>query len=219
MAGLVLFFGDLDYYKTLFVCRFTHEGMVLVLLRRKKEEHGMTEGGRSPEVSPMTQNVDMILDAHTHLTGSEDPEQILECMNFCAVEKAFLFAPELDVATRHLTNENLEDIRKHNDYCASVCSAAPDRLLGFCTLNPTPNLADGDIDRAVDLMIEEAHRCYHELGLRGPGRVSSPPRCASRMLRLWGRGAVACGVMEVANALVENSGKSDESSLSKGVPG
>ena len=137
---------------------------------RVVKEDVMTEG-RSPDVGPMTHNVEMILDAHTHLTGSEDPDQILECMNACAVEKAFLFAPELDVATRHLTNDNLDDIRTHNDYCANVCSAAPERLLGFCTLNPTPNLANGDLERAVDLMIEEAHRCYHELGLRGAGEL------------------------------------------------
>jgi predicted TIM-barrel fold metal-dependent hydrolase len=143
--------------------------MVLVSLRRVKEDV-MTEC-RSPDVGPMTHNVEMILDAHTHLTGSEDPDQILECMNACAVEKAFLFAPELDVATRHLTNDNLDDIRTHNDYCANVCSAAPERLLGFCTLNPTPNLANGDLERAVSLMIEEAHRCYHELGLRGAGEL------------------------------------------------
>jgi hypothetical protein len=135
----------------------------------------------------MTHNVDMILDAHTHLTGSEEPKQVLECMNACAVEKAFLFAPELDVATRRLTNDNMDDIRTHNDYCADFCSAAPDRLLGFCTLNPTPNLADGDVDRAVDLMIEEAHRCYDELGLRGAGELV-PTRWYPndpRLLPLW----------------------------------
>jgi hypothetical protein len=56
----------------------------------------------------MTHNEDMILDAHTHLTGSEEPDQILECMNACAVEKAFVFSPELDVKTRRLTNDDLE---------------------------------------------------------------------------------------------------------------
>jgi predicted TIM-barrel fold metal-dependent hydrolase len=147
----------------------------------------MSEVTRTPNVESMTYNVDMILDAHTHLTGSEEPGQILECMNACAVEKAFIFAPELDVATRHLTNNNLDDIRKHNDYCADVCSAEPDRLLGFCTLNPAPEIGEGDLDRAVDLMVEEAHRCYHELGLRGAGELVptrwypyDPP-----LLRLW----------------------------------
>jgi hypothetical protein len=43
--------------------------------RRRSEKHAMTEVRRSPQVSPMTHNVDMILDAHTHLTGSEEPEQ------------------------------------------------------------------------------------------------------------------------------------------------
>jgi adenosine deaminase len=79
----------------------------------------------------MTHNEDMILDAHTHLTGSEEPDQILECMNACAVEKAFVFSPELDVKARRLTNDNLDDIHKHNDYCADICSKAPDRMLGF----------------------------------------------------------------------------------------
>jgi hypothetical protein len=131
-----------SFYKTLFVCRFTHEGMLFVSLRRRKEN--VMPEGRSSDVRPMTHNVDMVLDAHTHLTGSEEPEQILECLNACGVEKDFLFAPELDVASRRLTNDHLDDVRKHNDYCADVCSAAPDRLLGFCNLIPTPNLADGD---------------------------------------------------------------------------
>jgi predicted TIM-barrel fold metal-dependent hydrolase len=70
-----------------------------------------------------------------------------------------------------LTDEHLDDIRTHNDYSADICSADPERLLGFCSLNPAPELAGGDLGRAVDLMIEEANRCYHELGLRGVGEV------------------------------------------------
>ena len=156
-------------------------------LRRRKEKPVMTEDRRSSNVRPMTHNVEMILDAHTHLTGSEEPEQILECMNACAVEKAFVFAPELDVATRRLTNDNMEDVRKHNDYCAEVCSAAPERLLGFCNLIPTPILAYGDLDRAVDMMVEEAHRCYHELGLRDAGELVPAHWYPNdlRLLSLW----------------------------------
>ncbi|MBV9579450.1 MAG: amidohydrolase family protein, partial [Chloroflexi bacterium] len=52
-------------------------------------------------------------------------------------------------------------------YCANLCSAAADRLIGFCVLNPAPGIADGSMARATDLMIEEVRRCYHELGLRG----------------------------------------------------
>jgi predicted TIM-barrel fold metal-dependent hydrolase len=76
-----------------------------------------------------------------------------------------------DVQAHEITSDSLDDIRMHNDYCADVCSEAPDRLLGFCTLNPMPALTDGDLGRAVDLMVEEAGRCYHELGLRGAGEI------------------------------------------------
>ena len=37
------------------------------------------------------------MDAHTHLTGQENAEQLLECMDICGVEKAFVFAPMLNV--------------------------------------------------------------------------------------------------------------------------
>jgi hypothetical protein len=37
------------------------------------------------------------VDAHTHLTGQENAEQLLECMDICGVEKAFVFAPMLNV--------------------------------------------------------------------------------------------------------------------------
>jgi uncharacterized protein len=142
---------------------------------------------KSPGVGPVTYNLDRILDAHTHLTGQESADEILECMDFCGVEKAFVFAPMLKVQAHEITSDSLDDIRTHNDYCADICSKAPDRLLGFCTLNPTPHLADGDLDKAVNLMIEEAERCYDELGLRGAGELipthwhaSEPP-----LARLW----------------------------------
>ncbi len=112
----------------------------------------MTYEGETRGIGPVTYNVDRILDAHTHLTGQENAGQILESMNACGVEKAFVFAPMLNVGAREITSDNLDDIRAHNDYCADLCSKAPNRLLGFCTLNPTPHLADGDLDKAVDLI-------------------------------------------------------------------
>ena len=60
----------------------------------------MTETEELSAVGPVTYHLDKVLDAHTHLTGSqsgESPENILECMDACGVEKAFIFAPELDV--------------------------------------------------------------------------------------------------------------------------
>src|SRR5215210_4119687 len=147
----------------------------------------MTNGRRDSRIGPVTHNLDKILDAHTHLTGQESAEQILECMDFCGVEKVFLFAPMLNVQAHEITSDNLDDIRIHNDYCADVCSKAPDRLLGFCTLNPMPALADGDLDRAVGLMVEEAERCYRELGLRGAGELVATGWYADDpiVVRLW----------------------------------
>lgn len=111
-----------------------------------------------------------VLDAHTHLSGSESGENandILACMDECEVDKAFVFAPLIDVKSWSLTNKQLDYIRAHNDYDADMCTAAPDRLLAFCVLNPNPALANGSLAGAVDLMVEEAERCYHQLGMRG----------------------------------------------------
>jgi hypothetical protein len=91
-------------------------------------------------------------------------------VNECAVQKAFVFAPELDVATRRLTNDNLDDIRKHNDYCADIFSKAPHRLLGFCILNPVPELDGGDLDRAIDLSFEPP-----QIGSWIPASTASTP--------------------------------------------
>ena len=146
----------------------------------------------------MRYNVDAILDAHTHLTEDVCAEQVLECMDLCRVERAFVFALILHVRTREITSDNLEDIRAHNDYCADVCSADPQRLLGFCTLNPTRAFADGDLERAVDLNIEEAERCYDELGLRGTAELIVTGRCADNpaLLRL-SRALVGLGIYQV----------------------
>lgn len=130
--------------------------------------HSVSEEGGVQRSLEVVYNVDRILDCHTHLTGreGESAESILRCMDFCGVEKVFLFAPMLEVGAHEITSDSLHDIRTHNDYCADLCSRAPERLLGFCSLNPIPDLADGDLDAAVDLMIDEARRCYHELGRR-----------------------------------------------------
>ena len=91
----------------------------------------------------------------THLTGQESAAEILECMDFCGVEKAFAFAPMLNVQAHEITSDSLDDIRAHNDYCADICSGAPDRLLGFCTLNPRPHLTDGDLDTDTATMMHQ----------------------------------------------------------------
>jgi predicted TIM-barrel fold metal-dependent hydrolase len=107
-------------------------------------------------------------------------------MDACGVEKAFIFAPLLAQQGLQLTEENLKDIRLHNDYVADFCARFPDRLLAFAVLNPNPVIAGGDLERAVRLMVEEASRCYHELGLRGVKMV--PDRWTAdkeELLPLW----------------------------------
>lgn len=115
-----------------------------------------------------------IVDAHTHLSGTEygeTPEGILETLDACGVDRAFIFAPLLSAPSWELSWAHLDDLRIHNDYCADVCSHDPERLIGFCCVNPAPGLAGGSIEKSVELMIEELRRCYHELGLRGVGEL------------------------------------------------
>src|SRR5215207_2703592 len=50
----------------------------------------MREDGGDRNKREVVYNVDKILDAHTHLTGQESAEQILECMDYCGVEKVFI---------------------------------------------------------------------------------------------------------------------------------
>jgi predicted TIM-barrel fold metal-dependent hydrolase len=111
-----------------------------------------------------------IMDVHTHTSGEGrdgSPEGVVQCMEACGVEKAFLFAPLLNVSGLHIVAEHLDDIKRHNEYIAHFCSFYPDQLLAFAVLNPSPRIANGDLDKSVTLMIEEARRCYEELGIRG----------------------------------------------------
>jgi predicted TIM-barrel fold metal-dependent hydrolase len=111
-----------------------------------------------------------IFDVHTHTSGSDADgpvDDVVRCMDACGVEQAFMFAPMLQPHGLQLTDENVDDIKRHNDYIAWYCAQSPERLLAFCVLNPTPLLAHGDLEAAVALMIDEARRCYHELGIRG----------------------------------------------------
>jgi predicted TIM-barrel fold metal-dependent hydrolase len=111
-----------------------------------------------------------IIDAHTHTSGPDadgTPGQAVRCMDQCGVEMAFVFAPLLQVHGLQLSDEHYDDIRRHNDYISNFCAHAPERLLAFAVLNPNPGIANGDKERAVQLMIDEARRCYAELGIRG----------------------------------------------------
>jgi uncharacterized protein len=158
-----------------------------------------------------------ILDAHTHLSGSETgetAEQIVACLDACAVDNAFVFAPLLDVNSWELNNEHLDDIRSHNDYCADICSSAPERLLGFCVLNPVPALASGSFKHAVDLMIAEVRRCYHELGLRGVKMIPAQwypndPQISPSIKKSLNLGCMLCFTL-VSSSMVNRAVTADQ---------
>jgi predicted TIM-barrel fold metal-dependent hydrolase len=111
-----------------------------------------------------------IIDVHTHTSGADvdgSPNDVVHTMDECGVEQAFVFAPLLRPHGLMLTDEHMDDVRRHNDYVANFCAQSPERLLAFAVLNPNPGLAGGDADGAVQIMVEEAQRCYDELGIRG----------------------------------------------------
>jgi predicted TIM-barrel fold metal-dependent hydrolase len=146
-----------------------------------------------------------LIDVHTHTSGEGadgPPGAVVRCLEECGVEQAFLFAPLLQPHGLQLTDEHLDDVRRHNDYIAHFCAASPDRLLAFAVLNPNPGLSGGDLEGAVQLMVEEARRCYHELGIRGvkmvPDRWSvDDPRVLPLMNELAELGMYAafhCGI-------------------------
>jgi len=98
----------------------------------------------------------MIIDAHNHLGGpdkgdgrSQSPEEIIETMDSCGIEYAVVFP--FNEAEPGLS------FCRTNDYIAKAASAHPDRLIGFCRLDPN---AGDDATRELD-------RCVNDLGLRG----------------------------------------------------
>src|SRR5207244_2099388 len=111
-----------------------------------------------------------LVDAHTHTCGSEydgPPENVVSCMDVCGIDKACMFAPLLRPQGWELQVEHLDNIRQNNNYIADFCSHSPERLIAFAVLNPNPGIAHGGKRRAARLMVEEAERCYSELGIRG----------------------------------------------------
>lgn len=131
-----------------------------------------------------------LIDAHTHTSGAEHDgpaDGILRCLDACGIERVFVFAPLLSQQGLQLVDHHLDDIRRHNDYVAHLCSHEPDRLIGFAVVNPNPAIAGGDAAGAAERMAEELRRCYHELGLRGvkmvPDRWTAEDEAVHRLFQ------------------------------------
>jgi len=98
----------------------------------------------------------MVIDAHNHLGGpdkgdgrSQDTSEILAAMDKAGVEMAVVFP----------FNEAEPGISfsRTNDYIAASVKSHPDRLIGFCRLDPNCGPA----------ALHELERCINVLGLRG----------------------------------------------------
>ena len=98
----------------------------------------------------------MVIDAHNHLGGpdkgdgkSQSTDDILAAMDEAGIERAVVFP----------FNEAEPGISfcRTNDYIARAAAAHPDRLTGFCRLDPN----------AGDYAVRELVRCVEDLGLKG----------------------------------------------------
>jgi len=98
----------------------------------------------------------MVIDAHNHLGGpdkgdgrSQSPEEILAVMDEAGIDRAVVFP--FDEAEPGVS------FSRCNDYIASASAGYPDRLIGFCRLDPN----------AGHNAVSELERCIGALGLRG----------------------------------------------------
>ena len=79
-------------------------------------------------------------DCHVHSRGGVKAADILKAMDEGEVEKMVLFAPYGD--TR-------EKMRESTDYMAGIQREAPDRILGFCWIEPRCEGAVEELERAA----------------------------------------------------------------------
>ena len=98
----------------------------------------------------------MIIDAHNHLGGpdktdgkSQSAEEILKVMDEAGIDRAVVFP---------FNEENPGvSFSRTNDFIAKTAVCYPDRLTGFCRLDPNAGSA----------ALREFERCIKYLGLRG----------------------------------------------------
>ncbi|RKY63891.1 MAG: hypothetical protein DRP99_03185 [Candidatus Latescibacterota bacterium] len=79
-------------------------------------------------------------DCHVHSEGDEKASDILRSMDEGGVERMVLFAPYGDTPER---------MREATDYVARIRSEAPDRILGFCWIEPRHEGAAEELERAI----------------------------------------------------------------------
>jgi hypothetical protein len=98
----------------------------------------------------------MIIDYHNHLGGpdkndgrAQSPDELIGRMDAAGVDMAVVFP---------FNEEGVGDnFERSNDYIAKAATAHPDRIIGFCRLDPNTG----------DSAVKELERSVKELGLRG----------------------------------------------------
>ena len=89
----------------------------------------------------------MLIDAHLHLSGQEDTQGVLTCLDEAGIDVAVLLAPFLtdpySLADRH-------SLREGNGHLSRLVAGHTDRLVGFAVVNPLHQQAADDLEEAVE---------------------------------------------------------------------
>ena len=95
----------------------------------------------------------MLIDAHLHLSGREQTDDVLRSLDEAGVDIAVLLAPFL---TDPYRLDDHDSLRKGNAHLARLVRGHTDRLVGFAVVNPLHTEAPDDLEYAIT-----------DLGLRG----------------------------------------------------
>ena len=100
------------------------------------------------------------IDAHCHLGPPLLAEDLIKLMDADGVDQAIVF-----LSPSQWSMHAKENYYNSNDYIADVQAKYPERLIGFCCINPRYN---GDKSLGMpDLASQELERCVKDLGLKG----------------------------------------------------
>lgn len=88
----------------------------------------------------------MLIDAHLHLSGSEDSRSVLRSLDEAGIDVAVLLAPFL---TDPFTLHDRQSLRDGNRHLADLVRGHADRLIGFAVVNPLHDEAADDLEEAV----------------------------------------------------------------------
>jgi uncharacterized protein len=138
-----------------------------------------------------------VIDGHCHLGPPLLAEDLLKLMDAGGVDRAVVFPSPSQWSP--LTKENYYN---SNDYIADAQARYPERLIGYCCINPRYN---GDAALGMpDMAAQELERCVKVLGLRG---VKIHPEVHCFNLDALCAGKSLCSFMQTLVRLQQESGR------------